>query len=357
MYFSDWIWSLLISTAVCSHCSDFNIRGITDKRWEILRDLFCDNFLQERDLGASIAVYHQGKLVVDLSGGWFAESRNQFYDNDTLQLVFSTSKGLVATVVALYVQRGLLDYSEFVTKYWPEYGQHGKENTTVADILSHCSGLPDDWSIDERYLNWTTMIHILEQQTPIWSPGTVHSYQPYTYGSLAGELVRRVDPQKRTFGQIVHDEIANKMDIEFYVGLPSEQQYRVSQHVLDLNVKITLTGPMLTPFNFLNEPRTHRAEIPAVNGITNARSLAKLYASLIIDIDNGKHKRLIDEEIIQKATKPNTPQNEVESNTSSIPFGMGFMLFDEVFTSLAPGTFGHYGNTQLQSYFLFTCPL
>ncbi|CAF4711657.1 unnamed protein product, partial [Rotaria magnacalcarata] len=80
----------------------------------------------------------------DLWGGWFDQSRTKPYDHNTLQYVFSTSKGLVAIAVALCVQRGLLDYSALVKTYWPEYGQNGKENTTVADILSHRAGLPLD---------------------------------------------------------------------------------------------------------------------------------------------------------------------------------------------------------------------
>ncbi|CAF1932613.1 unnamed protein product [Rotaria magnacalcarata] len=343
MYFSSWIWSLLIPAVFCSHCSDFNIQGITAHRWEVIRDIFCDNFIQERDVGASVAIYHQGELVVDLWGGWFDQSRNKFYDNDTLQLVFSTTKGLAAAAVALYVQQGLLDYSALVTKYWPEYGQNGKENTTVADILSHRAGLPDDVSPMEQYLNWTAMIHTLEQQAPLWPPGTAHRYHPFTYGWLAGELVRRVDSKKRTFGQIIKDEIANKLDIEFYVGLPSNQQHRVSPHVLDLNVQMTLDELILIPFHFFNEHRAHRAEMPAVNGISNARSVARLYASLIGDTNDRRYKRLIEKKFMDQATKSNTPQHELAYHELAAPFGMGFILYDKFFTSLAPGTFGHHG--------------
>ncbi|CAF3615664.1 unnamed protein product [Rotaria socialis] len=306
MYFSSLIWSLFIPAVFCSHCSDFNIRGITAHRWEVIRDVFCDNFIQERDVGASVAIYHQGELVVDLWGGWFDRSRNKFYDDDTLQLVFSTTKGLVAAAVALYVQQ--------------EYGQNGKENTTMADILSHRAGLPDDGSPIEQYLNWAAMIHTLEQQAPLWPPGTAHRYHPFTY-----------------------DEIANKLGIEFYVGLPSNQQHRVSSHVLDLNVQMTLDELILIPFHFFNEHRAHRAEMPAVNGIANARSIARLYASLIGDTNDRKYKRLIEKKFMDQATKSNTPQHELDYHELATPFGMGFMLYDKFLTSLAPGTFGHYG--------------
>ncbi|CAF2061902.1 unnamed protein product [Rotaria magnacalcarata] len=150
-----------------------NVGGIVQNDWEPLRALFEQNFQNNADLGASLAVYHRGKLVVNLWGGWFDKQKAKPYDNDTLQLVFSTSKGLVAMAIALYVQRGLLNYTDKVIKYWPEYGQSDKENTTVADIMSHRAGLPalrnSNLSIHE-YLDWYSVIHKLEKQKPYWVP-------------------------------------------------------------------------------------------------------------------------------------------------------------------------------------------
>ncbi|CAF4098310.1 unnamed protein product [Rotaria magnacalcarata] len=150
-----------------------DVGGIVQNDWEPLRALFEQNFQNNADLGASLAVYHRGKLVVNLWGGWFDKQKAKPYDNDTLQLVFSTSKGLVAMAIALYVQRGLLNYTDKVIKYWPEYGQSDKENTTVADIMSHRAGLPalrnSNLSIHE-YLDWYSVIHKLEKQKPYWVP-------------------------------------------------------------------------------------------------------------------------------------------------------------------------------------------
>ncbi|CAF4563727.1 unnamed protein product, partial [Didymodactylos carnosus] len=171
-------------------------------------------------IGASLAIYHNGKLVVDLWGGWFDKNKTKPYTNDTLQLVYSTSKGIVAVAVALCVQKGLIDYNELVTKYWPEYGQEGKENTTVADIMSHRAGLPhlgNSFTLDD-ILNWQTMTDALEKQQPLWKPGTAHGYHAVTFGWLAGELVRRVDPEKRTLRQFIRDEITKPTNTEFYIG-------------------------------------------------------------------------------------------------------------------------------------------
>jgi CubicO group peptidase (beta-lactamase class C family) len=238
--YSIWIDIFLVSAVYSINHDHSNIGGTTDNGWEFVRDLLKENLVEERDLGTSVSIYHQGKLVVNLWGGWFDRSFTKPYDNNTLQLVFSTTKGLVAIAAALCVEKGLIDYSELVTKYWPEYGQNGKENTTVADILSHRAGLPIESGPVEQFLNWTAMVHSLEEQKPLWSPGTAHSYHALTYGWLAGELIRRVDPKKRTFGQFIQEEIANKIGIEFYVGLPAEEDCRVSPLTLSLKNLQTL---------------------------------------------------------------------------------------------------------------------
>ena len=350
-----WISLFLLST-VCSFSHDYyHIDGTTVDGWEFVRDLFEENFVEERDLGASVAIYHQGKLVVDLSGGWFDRSFNKPYDQNTLQLVFSTTKGLVAIAAALCVERGLLDYSELVTKYWPEYGQSGKENTRVKDILSHRAGLPLEPASGEQLLNWTGMIHLLEKQQPLWIPGTAHSYHALTYGWLAGELIRRVDPKRRTLGQFIQDEIADRLGIEFYVGLPAEKDNRVSPLTLNLESLRTMNESTKGLYLFYNDPRLRQAEIPAANGITNARSVAKLYASLLMDLDNGKQKRLLTERILKQATTSNTPDDELDFFTKRpSSFAMGFILLDYSYPFFQSQIFGHPGKTYSGHIFLYS---
>ncbi|CAF1286572.1 unnamed protein product [Rotaria sordida] len=338
-------WLSCISLAISA---DVNLYGSTANGWEFVRDLFRENFVQGRDTGGSIAIYHQGRLVVDLAGGWFDASKTKVYDNETLQLVFSTSKGLVAIAAALCVQRGLLDYSAPVTRYWPEYGQRGKENTTVADILSHRAGVPNVLiSSFDQYLNWTTMIDLLEQERPVWIPGHAQGYHALTYGWLAGELIRRVDPQKRTIGEFIREEIADPIQTEFYIGLPQEFEQRVSPLILT-DVEGILNSSMLTVFRFYNEAQTHQAEIPAANGITNARSLARIFASLIGNINDRKDSRLLQPEILQHATTSNTLPNETDIILQiSLPFGMGFALYEQDFPMFGPKSFGHSGKIDL----------
>jgi CubicO group peptidase (beta-lactamase class C family) len=335
MFYSIWIAIVSLSIVFCNDPTNYNIAGTTADGWDFVRDLFLDNFLQEDDLGGSIAVYHQGQSVVNLTGGWF-------------ELVFSTTKGVVAMAVAICVERGLLDYSELVTKYWPEYGQNGKENTTVADILSHRSGLPYVSSPIDQYVNWTAMIHTLEEQQPLWIPGTTHGYHAVTYGWLAGELVRRVDPQKRSFGQFIKDEIANRAEIEFYIGLPPDIQYRLSPVVPQLESKNILNETMLNYFSVWNDPKIHQAEIPAAIGISNAWSIARLYATFIGNIKDRLGQPFLNEETVKRAIKSNTPSNEIDLVLQYYSsFGMGFHRFDHAIPDFGPDVFGHHGRKDI----------
>ena len=343
------LWILYsIGIIKSSPLTEDTIRGSTAPGWEFVRDLFRDNFAADRDTGASIAVYHQGRLVVDLRGGWFDLSKARIYDADTLQLVFSTTKGLVATAAALCVQRGLLNYSALVTDYWPEYGQKGKERTTVKDILSHRAGLPNDPAPIDQLFNWTAAIHLLEQEAPVWPPGTAQGYHALTYGWLAGELIRRVDPKRRSLKQFLQEEIAQRVGLEFYIGLPSDKENRVSPLIFRDNVGI-LNESQIAFYERYNEARLHQAEIPAANGITNARSLAKLYASLIGNIDGQPDSRLIEEEIIQQAIeKAARTEDEMDVTLQSpFPLAKGFMLYDRDYPFLGPNTFGHTGNVTI----------
>ncbi|CAF1641066.1 unnamed protein product [Didymodactylos carnosus] len=263
--------------------------------------------------------------------------------------------------VALCVQNGLLTYNELVTKYWPEYGQNGKENTTIADIMSHRAGLPalSNYNLSlDQHLDWYEMIHALEKQSPYWIPGTMHGYHALTYGWLAGELVRRVDTKHRTVGQFIREEIADRTESEFYIGLPADMEHRVSPLALKSNeqqvvlnienfplLQESMRNPLLES-DIFNDPRVHQAEIPAVNGITNARSLARIYASLIGDLDDEKLKRLLNEETLKIAIKSNTPENEPDQVGMNLPtsWGMGFMTYGELFNPFGQGTFGHTGR-------------
>ncbi len=333
--------------------------------WEPVEAAFRHNFDQGEEIGASVAIYHRGRQVVDLWGGSF-DGGERPYDDSTLQLVFSTTKGIAAIAVGICVGRGLLDYSAPVSQYWPEFGAHGKAEATVAQLLSHQCGLfsvQGEITLAEA-LDWGTITARLADTTPEWPIGSTHGYHALTYGWLAGELVRRVDPQHRSIGQFVADEIAGPLDLEMWIGLPEHFESRVSpivgalistessnpelQAMLEQFMgpgtnggrALSLNGAFAGDGTF-NTRAVHAAEIPAANGITNARSLARMYASTLAPVDGVK---LLDDEVRNRARITVTPENEPDACLiMPTTFGMGFMTHGFFTPYAGSGSYGHPG--------------
>ena len=343
------------------------ISGTVAPGWEPVREAFASNWSRAdaEEVGAAVAVYHRGRMVVDLHGGWFDESHSAPYGADTLQLVFSTTKGITAIAVAMCVQRGLLDYDALVTEYWPEFAAAGKAGVTVGQLLSHQAGI---YTVDapitlDEALDLPTVTARLAAQAPYWEPGTAHGYHALTYGWLAGELVRRVDPAHRTLGRFVADEIVAPLDAELWIGLPEALETRVSPIIpapvptdpavlammeqfmgpnSPAGKALTLSGAFTHgEFGAFNSRRVHAAEIPAANGITNARSLARIYAATIGTVDGV---RLLDDAVVERARRTVTPPGEPDQClVFPTTFGMGFMTHGSFTPFAGPGSFGHDG--------------
>lgn len=348
-----------------------NIVGTVAPGWESVRDVFASNLANTEEVGAGVAVYHRGVQVVDLSGGWFDAAKTVPYDDSALQLVFSTTKGITAIAVAMCVDRGLLSYDAPVAQYWPEFAAHGKGDATVAQLLSHQVGL---YTVDgaitlDEALDWNTVTSRLADTAPRWPIGSTHGYHALTFGWLAGELVRRVDPAHRSLGAFVRDEITRPLDVDLWVGLPSELVARVSPMLaaeptgdpavaemmaqfmgpgtpggdaLSLNGAFSLeSGEAGIGASVFNWPKVLAAEIPAANGVTNAKSLARVYAATLAPV-NGV--QLISDATRDRARKTITPENEPDTCLiMPTTFGLGFMT-SGMFTPYAgPGSYGHPG--------------
>jgi CubicO group peptidase (beta-lactamase class C family) len=199
------------------------IEGTVAQGFERVRAVFEANFTQRGELGAACAAYHRGAPVVDLWGGWRDSGRAAPWAQDTLVLVYSTSKGLAAMTLALAHSRGWLDYDATVAGYWPEFAQNGKASITVRQLLSHQAGL---CAIDEpltaaRLGDLDGLAEVLARQRPAWEPGTRQGYHALSLGWYEGELIRRVDPRGRSLGRFFAEEIAEPLGLEFYFGLPA----------------------------------------------------------------------------------------------------------------------------------------
>ena len=200
------------------------ISGSVKPGFEAVRAAFVENFERRNELGAACCIYHKGEKVVDLWGGIRDKSTGQPWEEDTMAAVFSTTKGLAGLAMALAHSRGLFDYEERVSKYWPEFAQQGKEKTTVRQLLSHQAGLYAlDVPVDKGLvLDPDKLASVLARQKPAWEPGARQAYHAITLGFYESELLRRVDPKHRTIGRFFQDEIATPLSLDLYLRLPDE---------------------------------------------------------------------------------------------------------------------------------------
>ncbi|MGJ5755577.1 CubicO group peptidase (beta-lactamase class C family) [Streptomyces puniciscabiei] len=344
------------------------IDGEVESGFEAVRKAFAENFAERGDIGAAVCVYRDGRPVVDLWGGVADPGTGRPWASDTLQLVYSATKGATAAAAHLLVQRGALDLDAPVAEYWPEFAARGKAEMPVRLLLSHQAGLV---ALDRPVpltdaLAWHPMAAALAAQRPAWTPGAAHGYHGRTWGWLVGEVIRRVSG--RTPGRFFGDEIAGPLGLDFFIGLPASERGRVSHMVfrkpdIDLttlppesipeelrepvaawrdpdslsNRAYAVTDPAEIDFN---SPEVQAAELPASNGIGTARALARMYAALIGEVDGV---RLFTQETLTSAT---TEQASGKDRVMVIPsrFSAGYMLPTETNPMTGPSAFGHTGR-------------
>ncbi|WEB43627.1 beta-lactamase family protein [Streptomyces yunnanensis] len=344
------------------------INGEVAAGFEPVREAFAANFDQHGDIGAAVCVYKDGLPVVDLWGGIGDPTTGRPWERDTLQLVYSATKGATATAAHLLVQRGALELDTPVAKYWPEFAANGKADIPVRWLLSHQAGLV---ALDQPVpladaLAWQPMADALAAQRPLWTPGTAHGYHGRTWGWLVGEVIRRVSG--RTPGRFFADEIAAPLGLDFFIGLPASERARVSQMVyqqpeIDLTTLPTESVPeelreqvaaWRDPNSFsnkayqvtepaaidFNSPEVQAAELPASNGISTARGLARMYAAVIGEVD-GVH--LLTPETLTSAAKEQASGRD-QVLVAPSRFSSGYMLPTETIPMIGPSSFGHTGR-------------
>jgi CubicO group peptidase (beta-lactamase class C family) len=249
--------------------------------------------------GMAVAVYHHGDLVVDAWTG-SRDAAGTPWARDTMAMSFSTTKGVVATVVHRLVDRGLLDYDTPVAEYWPEFAAAGKERITLRHLLTHQAALHDVRALaadTEAMLDWEAMVAALAAAAPAWEVGTRSGYHALTYGWLVGEVIKRVTGG--TVNEAVQRELVEPLDLDgMFVGAPADVRHRIATLLVDPKA----AGRLLSSLKRLSRLRRyaplynalviddildvsitdhiHDAEIPAANGVFTARSLARMYAAL-----------------------------------------------------------------------------
>jgi CubicO group peptidase (beta-lactamase class C family) len=344
------------------------IHGELAAGFEPVREAFAANFAQHGDIGAAVCVYQYGRPVVDLWGGIADLETGRPWTRDTLQVVYSATKGATATAAHILAERGALDMDAPVAKYWPEFAASGKADIPVRWLLSHQAGLialDQPVALDEA-LAWHPMAAALAAQRPLWTPGTAHGYHGRTWGWLVGEVIRRVSG--RMPGRFFADEIAAPLGLDLFIGLPADQRDRVSRMVykrpaVDLTTVPTESVPQelrelvaawRDPNSFSNRAyavtdppeidfdssEVQAAELPASNGVATARALARMYAALIGEVDGV---RLLAPGTLSSATEEQVSGVDQVMVTPS-RFSSGYMLPTEANTMAGPHSFGHTGR-------------
>jgi CubicO group peptidase (beta-lactamase class C family) len=271
------------------------IQGVVAPGFEPVAAEFERNFAERGDFGAAFAAMHEGELVVDLWGGQAARGRP--WQRDTLQVICSGTKGLMASCVLMLMERGQLDLDAPVARYWPEFAQAGKETVRVRHVVSHRAGLPgivaplvtEDWADTEK------LEELLAAQPLASDPDAFNAYHPMTIGWLCGALVRRIDG--RRLGKFFEDEVARPLGLDAWIGLPEAKEPRVGRLHLGEGMgplpeellanpvlRATWGNPALFPDDGMgwNTRLIHAAEIGAVGGVSDARSMAKYYGCLAL---------------------------------------------------------------------------
>ena len=350
-----------------------SVEGHVSTGFEAVREAFEENFERRHELGGACSVYLHGEKVVDLWGGVRNRDTGEPWEEDTMVVVYSATKGLSAMTMALAHSRGWLDYDERVAKYWPEFAQQGKGAITVRQLLAHQAGLfAIEEPVDAKLVaDPDRLAVVLARQKPAWPAGERQAYHALSLGFYEGELLRRIDPRHRTLGQFFQDEIAGPLGLDVYIRLPeSIPNARLATLAKPNPVSMLLDFPIrLTVSAFNHHSNIYRAlvvnpgaeivhdaehvyvrnlEIPSGGGVGTARAIAHAYG---VFAGTGEELTLRPETLHALAAPAIPPARGFfdECLKGEVRFSLGFMKpspnwpFGGVSSFGSPGSGGSLG--------------
>jgi len=353
------------------------ISGFVKPEFEAVREAFVENFERRNELGAACCIYYRGEKVVDLWGGVRNESTGEPWEEDTMVIVFSTTKGLAGLAMALAHSQGLFDYDERISKYWPEFAQQGKDKITIRQLLAHQAGLFafDELGDKSTIADLDRLAVVLARQKPAYEPGTQQVYHALTLGYYESELLRRVDPKGRSIGQYFQDEIATPLGLDFYIRLPEEipntrlatlRQAKIGVSAMltmpiplilaSMNPRSAIRRALLGSLLPLDKERVYARnfEVPSGGGVGTARAIAHAYS---VFATGGKELGLREETLRQLMAPPVAPLHGFRDGALKveIPFSLGFTKpspknpFGSPSSFGAPGSGGSFGFADPQA--------
>ncbi|MEU0571983.1 serine hydrolase domain-containing protein [Nonomuraea sp. NPDC005983] len=331
--------------------------GWADQRFGAVADAFSRNFAEYGELGAAVTVFVDGRKVVDLWGGVADERTGRPWIEDTVVPVFSCAKGIVGICAHLLAQEGHLELDAPVSRYWPEFAQHGKEGITCRMVLGHRAGLPalDPVLSFEEIAAWTPVIHAIEEQEPLWEPGTAYEYHGHVFGFLIGEVIRRITGL--TPGAYFRRAVGEPLRLRAWIGLPAEEMDGRArlveaegrpgmpgpEHLLTRIVTMNgaLVFPGLDESRGWNDPALLGMELPGAGATASASGLAGLYAAAVTGIEG--RERLLTPDTVTDAVREVSAGKGWLGFDAGARWGSGFLLDSAFRPMLGRRSFGNDG--------------
>ena len=325
--------------------------------------------------GAQLAVFRHGKKVVDVGGGWARASDQKPVTPETMFVLYSSTKGLAALCMHMLRDKGVFEYDDLISKYWPEFAQNGKEQATITHMLGHRIGntVGPDWLTYKHWGDFRQCAKAMEELAPRWTPGEANGYHPLNYGFMINEVMQRTDGRDcRTFFQ---EEVAAPLELDsLFIGLPESEEDRVAcvyeapadrESITQMAKLMGFTpdeeyfsfqrsimfeqglDPKDLPFpewdNIFNRPEVHRIVLPGGGGISSARDIAKVYA-MLAQGGSWQGKQFLSQETLDKSITPTSEDGAIDRSLRiPVIYAQGWML-GHLARGASLRTFGHPGK-------------
>jgi CubicO group peptidase (beta-lactamase class C family) len=265
------------------------INGYCEEKYNPVKKIFENYFLKQEEIGASFAIYKEGKPLIDLYGGFKNKNNNNNWEENTIVNVFSATKGIYEIIVSILIDQNILDLEKSVSYYWDSFKQSNKREIKLKHILSHQSGLYrfKEKITQEDLLDWNKIITILENQEPDHPCGERTYYHAKTHGFLIGEIIKKTT--KKSLGELTSELLSKKLGLDFFIGVPKNKLSNVAFLYEDktenkISSEFNAFNNPEHEINFYNKENWQRAEIPSMNGHGNARSIAIIYDTFVNDL-------------------------------------------------------------------------
>ncbi|MCP4756671.1 MAG: beta-lactamase family protein [Proteobacteria bacterium] len=337
------------------------VQGHCESGFEAVLEAFIGNFEEHNEVGAAASVVVEGETVVDIWAGHMDADKTKPWQKDTIVQVMSATKGIVSLLAHQLVEQGTIDLDAPVATYWPDFAEGGKAELPVRYLLTHQAGLPAVEKIlpAGSTTDWDLMTKTLAAKSPEWEPGETFGYHALTFGWLVGQVIRGATGKR--LGELIREKIASPLGVDFLLGFGPEHDDRVADLVdapqpppgmlnlvslimedLDSLLARSFVPAMPNPAYGWNTRASRSAEMPAANGHTNARALARIYG-ILAQGGSSNGTKLIDSDTLAQATTKQVGGIDEVMN-AEMNFGLGFLIARPAPDRfIGPRTFGHSG--------------